>query len=215
MRRRLQQMAAAYRLAAARQPRLPWFLAGAAALPLVLAVVVGLLVGPLPVWLPVGFLGALLAATIVFGQSVQRAQFTMMEGRPGAAAAVMEQMRGQWFVTPVVAANRKQDLVHRAVGRCGVVLVAEGSSSARAKSLLAQERKRAERIAGDAPVTTFLVGDGEGGTTELSRLQMALTRLPNELSKTEVPRLAKRYAGLDKGNLPNQRGYVPPQGRPR
>ena len=87
--------------------------------------------------------------------------------------------------------------------------------TARAKALLAQERKRAQRIAGDAPVTTFLVGDGEGDTIELKRLQVSLTKLPSKLSKTEVPKLARKYAGLDKGNLSTPKGYIPPGGRQR
>jgi hypothetical protein len=59
-------------------------------------------------------------------------------------------MRGQWFVTPAVAVNAKQDMVHRVVGRCGVVLVGEGAPQ-RVKGLLAKERKRLSRSSATSP----------------------------------------------------------------
>ena len=80
---------------------------------------------------------------------------------PGAAAAVLQSMRGNWTVTPAIAANRNMDVVHRAVGRPGVVLVGEGSAN-RLPSLLAAEKKRVGRVAFDVPVFDFQVGDGKG-----------------------------------------------------
>lgn len=214
MRDRLRQIGMAYRIGVQVKPRLPLYLALAVLVPTIAAVILGIVVGPLALWVPLGVVSGVLAATILFGRTLQSAQFDALEGRPGAAAAVLDQLRGQWFVTPAVAANRKQDMVHRAIGRCGVVLVAEGSG-ARAKALLAQEKTRAERAAGDATVTTFLVGDGEGDTIALDKLQSKVTRLRPELSKTDVPKLARRMAGLDKGNLSMPKGYIPPGGRPR
>ena len=53
------------------------------------------------------------------------------------------------------------DVVHRAVGRPGVVLVGEGSPT-RLPSLLAAEKKRVARVAFDVPIHDFQVGDGQG-----------------------------------------------------
>jgi hypothetical protein len=36
-------------------------------------------------------------------------------------------MRGDWRVTPAVGFTREQDLVHRVLGKPGVILVAEGA----------------------------------------------------------------------------------------
>jgi hypothetical protein len=47
-----------------------------------------------------------------------------------------------------VAVNAKQDMVHRVVGRCGIVLVGEGAPQ-RVKGLLAKERKRMQRVVGE------------------------------------------------------------------
>jgi hypothetical protein len=100
-----------------------------------------------------GVLFALLGAMLVFNRRLQKAQYNAIEGQTGAAAAVLNILRGQWFVAPAVAVNAKQDMVHRVVGRCGIVLVGEGAPQ-RVKGLLAKERKRLERVAGDAPITT-------------------------------------------------------------
>lgn len=63
-----------------------------------------------------------------------------VEGQVAAAAAVLQSMRGNWVVTPAVAFNRNQDLVHRVIGRPGVVVVGEGVPG-RTVGLMAQERR--------------------------------------------------------------------------
>ena len=94
---------------------------------LVIFVVIGLLIGPAALLIPLGVLLGVLVSTILFGRFAQSAQYSAIEGQPGAAAAVLENMRGNWTVTPAIAANRNMDVVHRAVGRPGVILVGEGS----------------------------------------------------------------------------------------
>src|SRR5258708_5372151 len=94
---------------------------------IVVLVLVGLFTGTAAFLIPLGVLLGLLAAMILFGRFAQRAQFSAIEGQPGAAAAVLQSMRGNWTVTPAVSANRNMDVVHRAVGRPGGILVREGS----------------------------------------------------------------------------------------
>ena len=86
---------------------------------LVILVVVGLLIGLAAFLIPLGVLLGVLVSTILFGRFAQAAQYSAIEGQPGAAAAVLENMRGNWTVTPAIAANRNMDVVHRAVGRAG------------------------------------------------------------------------------------------------
>jgi hypothetical protein len=143
-----------------------------------------------------GLLFAVLGGLIVFNRRAQKAQYAAIEGHAGAAAAVLQQLRGQWFVNPAVAVNAKQDMVHRVVGRCGIVLVGEGARQ-RVKGLLAKERKRLSRAAGDVPVTTLLVGDGED-EVPLPKLQVRITKLPRKLKKGEVPKLERKLKPLDK-----------------
>lgn len=144
-----------------------------------------------------GLLFAFLGALLVFNRRVQKAQYAAIEGQPGAGAAVLQSMRGQWFVTPAVAVNAKQDMVHRVVGRCGIVLVGEGAGQ-RVKGLVAKEKKRLSRAVGDVPITTIVVGDRDG-QVPLKKVQVTVTKLPRELKKSEVPKLERKLKPLDKG----------------
>jgi hypothetical protein len=191
------------------------------------AAIVGLLIGAgigfvvpgfIELWVPVfGILFALVGAMAMFNRRIQKAQFSALEGQPGAAAAVLNQMRGQWFVTPAVAITAKQDMVHRVVGKPGVILVGEGSPQ-RVKGLLAKERKRLGRIVGEAKVHTVVVGDREG-QVDIRKLQMHLSKLPRDLKKTEVPKLERKLKPLDRA-MPIPKGIDPnmasrPRPKPR
>jgi len=210
---RLQQIRQAWGQLKQVDPKAPAMVGVGALVGLLVGALLGLLVLPWP-WLAIPFalLFTFLGAMVVFNRRLQKAQFTALEGHPGAAAAVLQQMRGQWFVTPAVAVNAKQDLVHRVVGRCGIVLVAEGSSKQRVKGLLAKERKRLQRVAGEAPLHTLIVGDGKDDTVALPKLQMRMNKLPRELKKTEVPKLERRLKPLDKAP-PIPQGIDPNMGR--
>ena len=102
-----------------------------------------------------------LAALIVFGRRAQKSQYAQIEGRTGAAAAVLSQLKRGWKVDPGIAFNRNQDLVHRVVGPPGIVLVGEGNPN-RLKTLLANERRKHERVASETPIYEIVAGDGEG-----------------------------------------------------
>ncbi|HEX9527289.1 MAG TPA: DUF4191 domain-containing protein, partial [Streptosporangiaceae bacterium] len=143
---------------------------------LVILVVVGLLTGLASFLIPLGVLLGVLVTTVLFGRFAQSAQYSAIEGQPGAAAAVLENMRGNWTVTPAIAANRNGDMVHRAVGKPGVILVGEGSPN-RLASLLAAEKKRVARVAYEVPIIEFQVGNDEG-QVPISKLQRKVMRLP-------------------------------------
>src|ERR1022692_3392166 len=78
---------------------------------IVVCVVVGLLTGTAGFLIPLGVSTGLLAAMILFGRFAQSAQYAAVEGQPGAAAAILQSMRGNWTVTPAVSANRNMDVV--------------------------------------------------------------------------------------------------------
>jgi Domain of unknown function (DUF4191) len=161
---------------------------------LAVLVIVGLLTGLAPLLIPLGVLLGLLVAMILFGRFAQAAQYAAIEDQPGAAAAVLENMRGNWTVTPAIAANRNMDVVHRTVGRPGVVLVGEGSP-ARLASLLAAEKKRVARVAYEVPIFEFQVGSEEG-QIPLSKLQRKIMRLPRKLKPAAVSDLNHRLKAL-------------------
>jgi hypothetical protein len=169
-------------------------------------VIVGLLTGLAPLFIPLGVLLGLLAAIFLFGRFAQAAQYSAIEGQPGAAAAVLENMRGNWTVTPAIAANRNMDVVHRVVGRPGVVLVGEGSP-ARLASLLAAEKKRVARVAYEVPIFEFQVGNEEG-QIPLSKLQRKVMRLPRNLKPAAVSDLNHRLKALQP-SLQAPKGPIP------
>src|SRR5580692_5015015 len=169
---------------------------GAAAGVIVVFVLIGLLVGPLALFIPVGVLFGALTAMILFGRFAQRAQYSAIDGQLGAAAAVLQNMRGDWTVTPAVTGNRTMDVVHRAVGRPGVVLVGEGVPS-RVAGLLAAERKKTERVAHGVPITEFQVGSGEG-QIPVSKLQSSIMKVPGTL-KAPQPTMQAPKGPMPKG----------------
>lgn len=208
MRERLQQYGQAWTQVRAVDPKMViWVLLGAT-IGLLLGVGFGAISPILPIVSMVvfGLMFGLLGALLVFNRRATKAQLSAIEGQPGAAAAVLQTLRGQWFVTPAVAVNAKQDMVHRVIGRCGVVLVGEGAGQ-RVKGLLAKERKRMSRAVGDVPVTTIVVGDADG-ETPLRKLQVTVTKLPRELKKDAVPRLERKLKPLDR-DLPIPKGIDP------
>ncbi|HEY8481080.1 MAG TPA: DUF4191 domain-containing protein [Spirillospora sp.] len=161
---------------------------------LVIVVLIGVVFGQLWFFIPLGILTALAVGMIVFGQMAQRAQYKMISGQRGAAAAVLKNMRGGWTVTEAVNGNRNLDMVHRAVGRPGVVLVSEGPPS-RVGPLLGAEKKRTARAAQEVPIYTVQVGEEEG-QIPVDKLQRHLMKLPRNLRKPEVAELNDRLRAL-------------------
>lgn len=157
-------------------------------------IIVGLFTGLAPLLIPVGVLLGVLVAVILFGRFAQAAQFSAIEGQLGAAAAVLKSMRGNWTVTEAVAGNRNMDMVHRAVGRPGVILVGEGSPNG-LNSLLAAEKKRVARVAYEVPIFDFQIGSGDG-QIPISKLQRKIMRLPRNLKPAAISDLNHRLRAL-------------------
>jgi hypothetical protein len=185
---------------------------------LAIVVVIGILTGTVAFLAPLGLLLGLTAAMFLFGRFAQSAQYATIAGQPGAAAAILQSMRGGWNVTPAIAANKNMDVVHRAVGKPGVVLVGEGSPN-RLPGLLAAEKKRISRVAYDVPIYDIQVGDEEG-QVPIRRLQRHIMRLPRNLKGPAVADLNFRLQALPqslqmpKGPMPRP-GRMPKAPRPR
>lgn len=175
----------------------------------ILAVVLGasLVVDRWGLGLALGIPLALLGAVLVFGRRSQRAVLQSIAGRPGAAASVLQQMRGSWRVQPGVAVTRKQDLVHRVVGRPGVILVGEGAPS-RTAQLLKQEKRKAQRVIGDVPVHDINVGDGQQ-QIPLDKLQSHIMKLPRKVKRRRIGDLDRRLQAVGGNEPPMPKGPMP------
>jgi hypothetical protein len=157
--------------------------------------------------LPLGIALGALGAVALFGRRIQKSVYGQAEGQPGAAGWALDQMRGQWRVAQGVASTTQLDVVHRVIGKPGVVLVAEGAPH-RARNLLAHEKKRTARLVGKIPIYDVLVGNEEG-QVPLRKLQTHLARLPSNITAKQMDvlegrltALGSRAAALPKGPLP-------------
>ncbi|MEV4426633.1 DUF4191 domain-containing protein [Streptomyces sp. R-07] len=206
---RLKQIALTYQMTRKADPKVGLVVAGVGIVVLGVLLAIGFLIGH-PVYLGIlGFVLALLAAAVVFGRRAERAAFGQMEGQPGAAAAVLQNVGRGWTTTPAVAMNRSQDVVHRAVGRAGIVLVAEGNPN-RVKTLLAAEKKRMSRVVVDVPVTDIIVGDGEG-QVPLKKIRTTMLKLPRVLNGPQVTAANDRLRAMGDlmSNMPLPKGPMP------
>jgi hypothetical protein len=190
-----------------------WFvplLMAAVLIPLAGAVVL-LLFGLGWTWIPVGVLIALLAALIVLNLRSNAAMMNAAEGQPGAAAQIVENMRGDWRVRPAASSTTQFDMVHVVIGRPGVILLGEGHAQ-RVRGLMGQEKRRLSKVIGSAPIYDYMIGPGEG---ELSvrKLRSTVMKLPRNLTGKDVNALDKRLGALmARPQMP--KGAIPKSMRP-
>ena len=155
---------------------------------------------------------ALLAGVLWFSRRAMRAAYKQIEGQPGAAAAVIQSIRGgAWAVTPGVAVSKSQDIVSRVVGKPGVILVSEGPSS-RVGHLLANERKRTARWLPEVPIYEIQVGTEEGQVS-LAKLQSSLRKLPRNLRGGEITEVRRRLEAVSGTPVPIPKGPIPTSAR--
>jgi Domain of unknown function (DUF4191) len=215
---RIQQIRMVARIVRERNPKaLPLTaLAGLGAAAVVVAI--GLVIGLVYAFIPLAVLAGALTAIVLFGRFANAAQYAAIEGQPGAAAAILQNLRGGFTTTPAIAANRNMDVVHRTVGKPGVILVGEGSPT-RLPSLLAAEKRRIARIANQVPIYDFQVGDGEG-QIPIRQLNKKIMKLPRNIKGQAVAELNYRLNALPqqlqmpKGPVPRS-ARVPRPPRPR
>jgi hypothetical protein len=208
---RLKQMAAVYTMTKKTDARIGLILLGVFVV--VAAVAFGIFFLVLPgSWvlsLLTALLLGLLATLIIFGRRAQKAQYAEIEGRPGAAAAVLGQLRRGWKVEPGIAFNRQQDVAHRLVGPPGIVLIGEGNQQ-RLRSLLANERRKHERVTSETPIFEVISGTGEGAVP-VPKLSRHVTKLGRNIKPAEMTDVLQRLKALDanRSNIPIPKGPMP------
>jgi hypothetical protein len=162
-------------------------------------------------FIPLGVMLALLGVLVVLNLRANRAMMVEAEGQPGAAAGIVENMRGDYRVTPAVASTTQLDFVHLVICRGGVILLGEGNPN-RVRGLLSQERRRLGKVIGNADLRDFMIGNDEG-ELPLKKLRMTLLRLPRTLGAKEVAALDRRIKALNaRPQMP--KGAIPKNMRP-
>jgi hypothetical protein len=156
---------------------------------------------------------AALLTLLFFTRQAGTAAYAAIDGQIGAGASVLMAIRKGWTTTPAVAVARNQDMVHRSVGRAGIVLTGEGSQSVR--QMMADEKKKAERFAPGVPVIEILVGK-EDGRIPIQKLQRHMRRLPKKLSAHQMREVRARLKAVGGMSMPIPKGPMPtraPKGR--
>lgn len=210
---RIGQVVQGYKAIRQLDPNLGWFMLAAALGVLVIALLIGGLWWGHP-YLTIVFALPLmmLAAMLVLNSRANKAIYTALDGKPGAAGAALTTIRRGWFTSqePVAAdvQNRNMDfsnaaVVFRALGRPGVVLVGEGPKP-RVNRLLEAERKKVSRVAPGVPVHLIVVGEDEGDVP-VKKLTNKLQRMKSVLTKEELSVVNKRLK-----SLPGIRDAMPP-----
>lgn len=206
---RIKQLLETYRFTRQQDRAIGWVLLACFVVPFGVLLGLGFLLDR-PILLGIlGFLTGVLVALTVFGRRAERAAYLQIAGQPGAAAAPLNLLKRGWTVTPAVAVTRNQDIVHRVVGRPGVVLIGEGAPS-RVGNLLTQEKRKVSRVAPDVPVHEIVAGDGQG-QVPLRKLNRAVAKLPRALTPAQVSEVNMRLKALasQQGQLPLPKGPLP------
>jgi len=149
---------------------------------------------------------ALIITLFSFSRIAEGAAYASIAGQAGAGASVLMSIRKGWTTTAGVQVARNQDLVHRSLGRAGVVITGEGSNNVRV--MMTDERRKMERFLSGVPVHEILVGDEEG-RIPLRKIQKHLKKLPKKLTKSQLREARAREKSLGGMKLPMPKGPMP------
>jgi len=152
---------------------------------------------------------SILTSLSVLSRRAERAAFMRISGQPGAVAAVIGSTLKRGYSTsemPVAVDPKSRDAVYRAVGRAGVVLIAEGSSS-RLRQIVEDEKRKVSRAIPGVTVSVISVND-QPDSVPLYRLTKAIYKLKKTLTRAEISIVNKRLAGLGM-NIPIPKGIDP------
>lgn len=202
---RMRQLWTAYKATARVDKNAVWL--AALVFLLILGAALGLAFGLNPgdpwsvtLWIITGVVSAVLGAMITMTRRAERAAFMQIEGQPGAVGAVLDAgVRRSWRTKsmPVAVDPKTKNAVYRAIGRPGVVLIAEGES-ARVRQMMDDEAKRVLRVAPGVTIHKLRVGMDEH-SIRLHQLTKSMYKLPKALNKAEVTAVVSRLESLAGG----------------
>jgi hypothetical protein len=203
---RFQTFRDAYKVTKSVKPWIGAGISGVFAITWAIGIAIGIFIGH-PIYFGfVSFPVAALAAMFFFTRIASSAAYVSIEGQMGAGASVLMAIRKGWVTTPAVAVTKNQDMVHRSIGRAGIVLTGEGTQAVR--GMLQDERRKAERFAPGVPVTEIYVGDG-ADQVPLRKLQKRVAKLPKKLSAHQMREVRARFKAVGGMSMPIPKGPMP------
>ena len=206
---RLKQIKRAYQLTHEYDKLLPLLIWGSWALTIVVFVVIGILANQVIFLAIMGVMTGMLVAMIILVQRTKRATYKRHLGQAGSAEVALSFLPKQWISSPVIAATKQKDVVHRTVGPGGLILIGEGEPG-RLKPLLGSEVRKHERIAYGVTVTTIMMGD-KPGQVPLDKLADTIKKRPKVLQPNQVTDIKARLRALDavRPPIPLPKGPMP------
>jgi hypothetical protein len=160
-------------------------------------------------WSITTILFSLLSLLAVLSRRAEKAAFMRIAGQPGAVAAVINSTLKRGYSTsemPVAVDPKSRDAVYRAVGKAGVVLIAEGGS-ARVRQLIEDEKRKVSRAIPGVTIPVIWVNQ-DPSSTQLHALTKTIYKLKKALTRAEISVVNKRLAGLGT-NIPIPKGIDP------
>lgn len=198
------------------QPSITWILLGIILGATAIGAGFGILISyPWGITAFMGLALGLMGAMLLLGRRAEYYAYKRIEGQPGAVSAALGTIRRGWNIEdePVAVDPRTQDMVFRAVGRPGVVLISEGPAH-RVGKLLESERRKVLRVVPNVPVILMQEGRGEG-QVPLPQLAKTVQKQKKSLAAAVVPEVSKRLRALQHMNrLPVPKGIDPMKARP-
>lgn len=184
---------------------LPWLLLVAILVPTAVAVTVCFIfhVGWLSwiLFVLLGIMVGLLLATMTLTRRSDRVGYAKMEGRPGAAAAVLGNISRAGFrfpQDPVWIDAKTKDAIWRGTGRTGVYLVGEGDY-ARVTKAMRREEEKIRRITQGSDIPIYMISVGQGPKqVPLNKLQREVIRKKARMTSDELAILNERLITLQK-----------------
>lgn len=206
------QLRETYKMTVEYDKAAPWLVWGLSILTLI---VVLLLFSWLTSWwwgiLP-GVLTAVAVGMWVLIWRAKKAAYQRATGQMGTTQLGLSELPKKWTVSDPIAANRSMDMVFRAVGPGGIVLVGEGEPG-RLKNLLATEKKKHEQVAYGVSVMTYQVGD-KPGQIPTNQIAGTIKKLPKVMTQSDIDTVKNRLKALDAMRVkpPIPQGPLPTKG---
>jgi len=201
---RIKQMWQVYQMTRKRDRYLTPLILLALVLPILLGILLPIIlkggIASWILWIVTGLLVGVLLAMIILGRRAERAAYRQISGQSGAVGAVIQNgLRRSWQGSelPVAVNPRTQEAIYRVIGRGGVVLITEGSTS-RMQRMLVDEERKVKRALPNVAVSHLSVGDDEG-SVPLERLSRHLLKLPKALSRAQATQAGNRLMSLQQG----------------
>lgn len=204
------QLVETYKVTRQADPSVTWWVIAAALVPIAVFVVVGLFVKPWWTWLIIGIFAGAACGMWIFSRRARTAMYTRFKGQPGSAEVALSQLdKKKWTSAPVIAMNKQQDVIHRALGPGGLVLIGEGHGNG-VRKLMADEKRRHEQVAYGVPVITMMMGDGKD-QIPLEQLDKKIKKLPKALDEAQIGEVRSRLKALDamRPRVPMPKGPIP------